>query len=322
MKTSQTLAYHHTLTAKEITDFQNFILRFYQRHGRHELPWRQTDNPYYILVSELMLQQTQVNRVIPKYESFITHFPTVNQLAESNLSQVLTLWQGLGYNRRAKFLWQLAAVLTKNTLKTTQIEFPRTQEELIQLPGIGPYTASAIVTFAYNQPTMVLETNIRTVFLHHFFPNTSDIPDSAVKTLITETLYQTNPREWYWALMDYGSYLKKTIPNPSRKSKHHTKQSTFKGSLRQVRGEIIKLLILQEKNHATQSDKLGLSKQELQQKITGNKIHLDEALQQLIAENLIIEKLALETVMNQNLDLEKQKTQDLYAQNSTQYVLP
>lgn len=270
------------ISTQEITAFQNFILRFYQKHGRHELPWRQTDDPYLILVSELMLQQTQVNRVIPKYLTFIKAFPNIQTLANAPLSEVLTLWQGLGYNRRAKFLWQLAQNLTEKKLHKNQNSktnsFPETETELQKLPGIGPYTASAITTFAYNNPTVVIETNIRTVFLHHFFPNQDKISDSDLLPLIRLTIPKTNPREWYWALMDYGSYLKKVLPNPSRKSKHHTKQSTFKGSLRQVRGEIIKLL--------TEFGQLPIA--ELQKKITGNKLYFAEALEQLQTEKLVI----------------------------------
>lgn len=270
------------ISTQEIVAFQNFILRFYQKHGRHELPWRQTDDPYLILVSELMLQQTQVNRVIPKYLTFIKAFPNIQTLANAPLSEVLTLWQGLGYNRRAKFLWQLAQNLTEKKLHKNQNSktnsFPETEAELQKLPGIGPYTASAITTFAYNNPTVVIETNIRTVFLHHFFPNQDKISDSDLFPLIRLTIPKTNPKEWYWALMDYGSYLKKVLPNPSRKSKHHTKQSKFKGSLRQVRGEIIKLLI--------EFGQLPIT--ELQKKITGNKLYFEDALEQLKNEKLVI----------------------------------
>ncbi len=266
------------LSAQDSAAFQNFVSRFYQKHGRHELPWRQTDDPYKILVSELMLQQTQVARVIPKYEAFIKRFPSVSLLAESSLSEVLTFWQGLGYNRRAKFLWQLAQKIADSQTK----EFPKTEEELLKLPGIGPYTASAILSFAYNMPTTIIETNVRTVFLYHFFPTQTEVPDSKLLPLIQKSLYIQNPRGWYWALMDYGAYLKKILPNPSRKSKHHTKQSTFKGSLRQVRGEIIKILI---QEHET------LTVPQLKQKIQNNKLHFESALEQLLAEKLVIKRI-------------------------------
>lgn len=262
------------LVQNDIEKFQNFVLRFYQKHGRHELPWRQTADPYKILVSELMLQQTQVVRVIPKFQIFISRFPSTTELSEATLSEVLELWQGLGYNRRAKYLLQLA-----QEIESKKTGFPSSETELQKLPGIGPYTASAIVTFAFNKPTTVIETNIRTVFIYHFFPgSTQKVHDSQLLPIIKKTVPNTNPQEWYWALMDYGSYLKKVLPNPSRKSKHHTKQSKFKGSLRQVRGEIIKILVAHD----------SLSEEDLLEKITSNKVHFRTALQQLLDEKLVV----------------------------------
>lgn len=261
------------VSPQEVQELQNFILRWYHRHGRHELPWRLTNDPYTILVSELMLQQTQVSRVIPKFLNFIERFPTIHELSKAELGEVLALWQGLGYNRRAKFLWRLAQELTSHH----HSKFPDTESELKKLPGIGPYTASAIVSFAFNQPTVVIETNIRAVFLYHFFPQQSNVPDSLLIPLIQLTTHQQNPREWYWALMDYGAHLKKVLPNPSRKSKHHTQQTRFQGSLRQVRGEIIRLLI-----------QGNLTESELKQKLTSNKTHFNEALQQLLNEKLVV----------------------------------
>lgn len=306
MKTPETSLTNSAIELQEIISFQNFILRFYQKHGRHELPWRKTNNPYNILVSELMLQQTQVARVIPKYVAFLERFPTVDSLATAQLSEVLSLWQGLGYNRRAKFLWQLATELVTKKSAITSADssppeqalepnlFPHTEAELTKLPGIGPYTASAIVSFAYNKPTVVIETNVRTVFLYHFFPEQTAIPDSKILPIIQQTVFEQNPQEWYWALMDYGAYLKKVLPNPSRKSKHHTKQSKFQGSLRQVRGEIIRILIETQNNHVKQNSQsenigLGLLKQELKNKITSNKIYFEDALQQLLEEKLVVE---------------------------------
>jgi A/G-specific adenine glycosylase len=121
--------------------------------------------------------------------------------------------------------------------------FPRTQRELTALPGIGPYTAGAIMAFAFNEAVPIIETNIRTVFIHHFFHDDMDIPDSKIVQLTVLFLDHKNPRVWYWALMDYGAYLKKTIGNQNVRSKHYTKQSTFKNSDRQIRGMILRLLI-------------------------------------------------------------------------------
>lgn len=227
----------------DITSFQQTVLSYYAAKGRHDLPWRLPDaddafDPYKITVSELMLQQTQVNRVIPKYLAFLEAFPTVQALASAPLSDVLTQWSGLGYNRRAKFLWNAAQMV----VDTFGGVFPQTKPELVRLPGIGPNTAGAILAYAYDQPVIFIETNVRTVFIHHFFTDQSGIPDAALLPFITQTLPQTNVREWYWALMDYGTYLKQTVGNVSRASTSYAKQSKFQGSKRQIRGQVLRLL--------------------------------------------------------------------------------
>lgn len=218
--------------------FRRIVYRYYKREGRHTLPWRATHDAYSVLVSELMLQQTQVPRVLPKYEAFMKQFPTVESLARADLGSVLVLWQGLGYNRRAKHLHSAARAIVAECGGV----FPRTKEALLTLPGVGPYTASALLAFAYNTPTVLIETNVRTVFLHHFFHDKKGVHDSELLPLIEKTLDTKKPREWYAALMDYGSHLKQTVGNVSRKSVHHTKQSKFKGSNREVRGAIVRLL--------------------------------------------------------------------------------
>lgn len=189
-------------------------------------------------MSEIMLQQTQVDRVIPKYTSFIRKFGTVQALAGAPLGEVLQEWQGLGYNRRAKMLHETA----KEVLGMHAGKIPRTYAELVALPGIGDYTAKAVRVFAWGEPEVLIETNVRSVFLHHFFQNKTDVPDKKLLPYIKMALDTKNPRGWYSALMDYGSYLKKTIPNPSRYSAHHTKQKPFKGSNREVRGAILRLV--------------------------------------------------------------------------------
>lgn len=183
-----------------------------------------------------MLQQTQVDRVIPYYKEFLRKFPTEEILAEAPLQEVLRTWQGLGYNRRAKMLHEAVKVITT----IHQGVFPHTYSELIKLPGIGDYTAKAVRVFAFNEPEVMIETNIRAVMLHHFFPKKNNVSDIPINRYIAKTLDMKNPREWYAALMDYGTYLKKTTPNPSRKSRHHTKQKPFKGSDREIRGAILK----------------------------------------------------------------------------------
>lgn len=216
--------------------FTETVKSHYKKQGRHELPWRLTTDPYSIAVSEIMLQQTQVDRVIPKYTAFLQKFPTVQKLAKAPLAGVLGMWSGLGYNRRAKFLHQMAQAVV-NEYKGT---FPDSYEELKKLPGIGPYTAGAIAAFAFNQAVPIIETNIRTVYLHHFFKNKENVSDAALHKIIEKTLDTKNPRVWYWALMDYGSHLKSTGIKNNAKSKHYTKQSAFVGSKRQIRGAIMR----------------------------------------------------------------------------------
>jgi A/G-specific adenine glycosylase len=219
------------------------IYSFYEKHGRGNLPWRKTTDPYKIWLSEIMLQQTQVDRVVPKYEAFLKVFPTVTKLAKATNSEVLGLWSGLGYNRRALLGLRTAQAV----VDTHKGVFPRTMAGLDALPGIGPYIAGAIMAFAYNQPEVLIETNIRTVYIHFYFPKKKVVDDAEILPIIERTLDTKNPREWYWALMDYGSDLKKKIPNPSRKSKHHTVQTTFKGSVREIRGDILRTLLSKKK---------------------------------------------------------------------------
>jgi A/G-specific adenine glycosylase len=218
--------------------FIQTVTTFYKQNGRHTLPWRKTKDPYKILVSEIMLQQTQVDRVLPKYKAFLAQFPNIQVLAQAPLRDVLIAWQGLGYNRRAKMLHACAQVLHDEHNGT----FPKTHAGLCALPGIGPYTASAVLAFAFNTPTPLIETNVRSVYLHHFFNDATDVTDADIMPFVEKTMPVQNIREWYWSLMDYGSYIKKTFGNPNSKSKHYTKQSTFNGSDRQIRGVIIRLL--------------------------------------------------------------------------------
>ena len=219
------------------------LWQYYHDFGRHDLPWRQPEldgsfDPYKIMVSEIMLQQTQVGRVIPKFNEFLITFPTVADLAQVALAEVLKQWSGLGYNRRAKFLWQAAHMIHSDL----HGDFPQTLPELVALPGIGPNTAGAILAYAYNQPALFIETNIRTVYIHHYFADQSAVPDAAIRELLAETIDADNPREFYWALMDYGTHLKQALGNFNRQSKSYAKQSTFKGSRREIRGQVLRIL--------------------------------------------------------------------------------
>lgn len=222
-------------------DIQTFRKKVYEEYAtlKRDLPWRRTKDPYRILVSELMLQQTQVERVIPKYDEFLKKFPTIVALSEASLKDVLAVWQGLGYNRRAKMLHECAKIVCVNG----NGKIPKSYEELKSLPGVGPYTAGAVMVFARNEPIAIIETNIRSVYLHHFFRGKQDISDRDIMVLVKKTLDKNDPGKWYGALMDYGAKLKKTAGNPNSRSKHYTKQSRFEDSDRQVRGEIIRELL-------------------------------------------------------------------------------
>lgn len=202
------------------------------------MPWRDDIRPYYVLVSELMLQQTQVDRVIPKFNAFIARFPDEKSLASAPLADVLTLWSGLGYNRRAKFLHESA----KKIVSDFNGSFPQDHADILSLPGVGPGTAGAIMAYAFNQPIVFIETNVRTVYFHHFFDNGDKVSDAQLRPAIERTLDQAYPREFYWALMDYGTWLKKNGAGRITQSKHYKKQSPLKGSVRELRGLIIKQL--------------------------------------------------------------------------------
>lgn len=221
-------------------DFRTTVFAYYRAQGRHTLPWRKTQDPYKILVSEIMLQQTQVDRVIPYFERWMKKYPTVKKLAQAPLADVLQEWSGLGYNRRAKLLRECAKVIVERYDGSV----PQERGTLVDLPGIGPYTAGAIRAFAFDEKDVFIETNIRAALIYHFFPNSKKVDDKKLIPILSECLPQvTSAREWYSALMDYGSHLKKTNPNPSRRSLHHTRQSAFKGSLRQFRGIILRRLL-------------------------------------------------------------------------------
>ena len=223
------------------TDFSIFkatILGHYKEH-RRAFPWRDVISPYRIVVSEVMLQQTQTDRVLKKFDNFINTFPNFETLANAPFERVLAAWKGLGYNRRALALQKIAQLVV------TDFDgcLPTDPALLEKFPHIGPATARSILVFAYNKPYAFIETNIRTVFIYFFFKNRTDVKDSEIKPLVEQTLDQDNPREWYYALMDYGVLLKKTVGNLSVRSAVYAKQSRFEGSDRQVRGQVLSLLL-------------------------------------------------------------------------------
>jgi A/G-specific adenine glycosylase len=247
----------------EVELFKETVWDYYAKHAR-ELPWRNPEpdgsyDPYKILVSELMLQQTQVQRVIPKYQEFLSLFPDIDSLAIAPLSKVIKCWQGLGYNRRAKYLH----VAAKQIVHDFDGELPKTILQLEQLSGVGINTASAMCAYAYNQPVSFIETNIRTVYIHHFFETSESVDDKEILKVVEETCDSENPRAWYWALMDYGTYLKSMVGNVSRKSSSYTKQSTFEGSNRQIRGAVLR--ILSDGKHSSEQLKVSITDDRLEQ---------------------------------------------------------
>lgn len=203
-----------------------------------DMPWRRDTRGYYVLVSELMLQQTQVDRVMPKFEQFIDNFPDFESLAKAKLADVLVLWSGLGYNRRAKYLHDAA----KMVVASYRGLLPDEYNELIKLPGVGANTAGAILAYTYNQPVVFVETNIRTVYFYHFFQGRQDVSDATIRKKLDETLDRNDPRQFYWALMDYGTHLKRSGVKNISASRHYKKQSSLKGSVREVRGSIVRIL--------------------------------------------------------------------------------
>ena len=252
------------LNAELTPELREFV-QFVAQKGRElyrDLPWRRTYDPYAIWISEVMLQQTQVSRVDGRWQRWLEHFPTVDALAAAAPSDVLEEWQGLGYNRRALSVHRAAQAISE-----AGGIFPQDPKELVKLPGIGPATAAGIRAFAFNLHGVYLETNVRTVFLHELYPQAEGVPDSELVPLVELTCpasvvgtanaadaagvdeavvastAELTPRSWYYALLDYGAYLKKTIPNPSRRSKSHVKQSRFEGSHRQKRAELLRVLL-------------------------------------------------------------------------------
>ncbi len=258
--------------------FQKTILDYYGKNKR-AFPWRppvlklrqdRQNIPYKILVSEIMLQQTQTDRVVPKYESWLRQFPTFESLAEAPLQKVLTEWKGLGYNRRALNLQRAAKIVTEKYHGA----FPKKYEDILELPGIGPYTAGAIMAFAFNKPIPIIETNIRTVYIHFFFKSHGQIHDKEILELVEKTLDKENPREWYYALMDYGAMLKKTVGNLGRQSKHYARQTSFKGSNRELRAKLLHFIAEQPATFAQIRKHIRSESEE--EKITANLAALEQ----------------------------------------------
>ncbi|MDR0567921.1 MAG: A/G-specific adenine glycosylase [Spirochaetaceae bacterium] len=206
-------------------------------------PWRERADPWGVLLSEYMLQQTQTERVIPYWNRWMTLWPSPSALHRASLEDALREWSGLGYNRRCRYVKECAGIIAGRYGGVT----PETPDALRLLPGIGAYTAGAIACFAYNYPAVFIETNIRAAVIYFFFADYEIVRDADILSILEYalTFEKENPRRWYWSLMDYGAALKKSGLNPNRKSAHYVKQSRFEGSFRQRRGAAVKSLVSQ-----------------------------------------------------------------------------
>lgn len=229
-----------------------------------DLPWRNTRDPYAIWISEVMLQQTQVSRVDGRWQRWLERFPSVDALAAASTADVLEEWQGMGYNRRA-----LAVLRAAQEVSCAGGRFPEDEAALRALPGIGPATAAGIRAFSFNKHAVYLETNVRTVFLHELFPEAEDVSDKELVPLVDASCPPdgsnslADPRSWYYALLDYGAHLKKTLPNPSRRSRSYTKQSRFEGSNRQKRAALVRILLAYRMGIPTEELAAELNRTEL-----------------------------------------------------------
>ncbi len=261
------------------------LLRWFKKHGR-DLPWRNTRDPYEIFISEMMLQQTQVGRVLGKYKSFLEEFPTVKSLASAPLRSVLKAWSGLGYNRRAKYINECAKIICVDYGG----KFPTSFDKLLTLPGIGRSTAAAIMAFAFHAPEPMIDTNIRRVFCRIFFPE--KIPsDSIIYDFAKGMMPKKNPHIWNWAMLDIGALYCKARGHredcPLQKLHGKVKdfiykkpQAKFKDSKRYYRGQILKALA---------NTLVGLVLEDLE-KILGNKQGLEEIVGDLCSEGLVMQE--------------------------------
>jgi A/G-specific adenine glycosylase len=272
------------LTIEVINQFRRIIYNFYKGHGRN-FPFRKNVTPYTVLVSEIMLQQTQTERVSGKFQRFIQKFPNFLTLSKASIEDVLKAWQGLGYNRRGIALKKIADIV----INVYKGKLPDSVEVLKTFPQIGHNTASSIVAFAFNKPTFFIETNIRRTYIYFFFPGKSKINDKEITPIVEKTIDKTNPREWYYALMDYGVMLKKKYPELNKRSAHYRKQAPFRGSNRQIRGDLLKMLI--------KSKVLKISEIESELKDIDSK-RLLSILTQLEKEGFIIKKGTIIEIAN------------------------
>lgn len=267
---------HYKTEGGAVRAFQRAVLSFYDTHGR-AFAWRTTRDPYKILVSEVMLQQTQTSRIAERYPLFLRQFPTVHKLAAADPAEVIRAWQGLGYYRRARNLHRAARAV----VELYAGRFPRAVEELRTLPGVGAYTAAAVAAFAYNQAVPMLETNIRAVLLYTFFPGRKAVSDSDVMRYVEKTLVAERSREWFYALMDLGVELKRIQPRINRASKHHVVQSRFEGSDRQVAAKVLRFIL---------ASRRPVTIEEVAQEVGADSERVCRAIERLMREDMIAQE--------------------------------
>lgn len=256
-KKAQEFLAQYSLQAQDIEAFRCKVLQEGARLYR-DLPWRTTRDPYAIWISEVMLQQTQVSRVLERWEAWLETFPRVEALAAASTADVLEKWQGMGYNRRALALKRAAEIIEQDYAGS----FPQESKLLEALPGIGPATAAGIRAFAFDLPGCYLETNVRSVILHELLRDYDEVSDKTVSALVSLSCPQTGLRSWYYAMLDYGAYLKSKFPNPSRRSKHHSVQSKFEGSKRQKRSFLLRAVLSEPKGLSLSELSLRLARHE------------------------------------------------------------
>lgn len=222
----------------DLAAVQARLLSWYAANGR-DLPWRHIADPYAILVSEVMLQQTQVARVAEVYGAFLGAYPTLEALAAARLADVLRRWRGLGYNNRAERLWRCARVCVGRRRPGRPAALPATVEELISLPGVGPYTARAVLVFAANADLAAVDANVRRVLIHELgLP--FDLPPAALQAVADSAVPPGRSRDWHNALMDYGSLV---LTSRATGIPPRTRQGAFEGSRRWYRSRLLRILL-------------------------------------------------------------------------------
>jgi A/G-specific adenine glycosylase len=256
------------LDSKRVVAFQMKIMDWWKANTRN-LPWRKDPSPYKVLVSEFMLQQTQVSRVIPKFDEFMESFPTIESLAKAETKQLLQVWSGLGYNRRAVWLKEAAKQIVESH------GFPQSLEELQKLKGVGPYTSRSVLIFAFNKDLAAVDTNIRRVLIAEGLA-TEAMSEKQLQFIAEVVLLKGRSRDWHNALMDYGSQ----VMTPSTTGISPTsKQSCYEGSSRQVRGAIIRTL--------TGTSELGLEEIVKLLECNVRESELESIMTQLVKDGLV-----------------------------------